>query len=156
MILYKTPIRYDVFYNSFKLKNRNNNYAMSKSHSFTQSKKKNRRKNDKILIFKKILKENKKMIGLEILTLIVGAVLGIVLAPYLLPQLHEKPSINIQVFQSHAPYGNGTNVRGITWNSQYKEYIIMIQTNAKGTSLEDIYLILMPRFSHHIKIKSRA
>lgn len=94
---------------------------------------------------KRILKPTSE----KLVWLIIGALLSPIIAAYIrpivLPILHpEKPELKIDVFQSHAPYKNGTNVHGIIWNSFYAEYIIMIQcdmSKAKSTPIEDIYLV---------------
>lgn len=83
-------------------------------------------------------------LGIWFLGLVAGILFDAFLRPIILPIIAEKPELKINVFRSHAPYKNGTDVRGIIWESRYAEYIVMIQqdmSKAKSTPVENIYLV---------------
>ena len=77
----------------------------------------------------------------SVVSFFIGLGLSVYVNPIIFPLLLEKPKLQVEVFESHAVYRNGTDVWGIIWNSRYAEYVVMIQVKGESTPVNDVYVV---------------
>lgn len=106
-----------------------------------KAKTENSEKQDIVAKILRLLKPTPNMLVGALLGAIISLLFLVCINPWILPLLAPRAELNIKVFQSHAPYSNGTDVWGILWNPRYAEYIVMIQLKDKSQPVEDAYLV---------------